>query len=404
MTHTRTRATPGPPPAPVVRHIPVMSHPRLLPVPARFVAGALGLGLLAAGCSDRSAQRAAPPALPVQTAVAEIRTLPRTLELVGTVQPLRTVAVKSQVDGVIATVHFREGDEVKPGDLLVSLDRRPFENALRIARADLANAEAEAARATADAERYTNLDQQAAVSKEQLAQLVTRAATTRSQVLARQAAVANAELQLGYTEIRAPIGGRTGELRLHEGALVKANDAATSLVTINQLDPIAVAFAVPESSLDAVRAAAAAGVANVSVRSRGGAAAPRSGVPSFFDNAVDPATGTILLKAELPNADHVLWPGRFVDVSLVLGADSGLVVPAAAVQQGQKGPQVFVVQQDKTVALRPVAITRVAGDLTLLASGVQPGETVVLEGQFRLVPGARVEPRQPAAAAATPAP
>ncbi len=355
----------------------------------------LGLGaLLLTGCSGKAARQAKAAPLPVQVAVAEIRTVPRTLELIGSVQPLRTVAVKSQVDGVVAAVHFREGDEVRPGDLLVTLDRRPFENALAIARADLANAQAEAARAAADAARYTSLDQQAAVSKEQFAQLLTRAATTRTQVLAREAAVANAELQLGYTGIRAPIGGRTGELRFHEGALVKANDAGASLVTINQLAPIAVAFAVPESSLDAVRAAAAAGVANVSVRNRGGDALTLTGALAFIDNAVDPATGTILLKAELPNADHALWPGRFVDVTLQLGADSGLVVvPAAAVQQGQQGPQVFVVQADRTVALRPVVVARTTGEIAVLARGVQPGDTVVLEGQFRLVPGASVEPR-----------
>ncbi len=363
---------------------------------------ALGLCALPfAGCSDKQSARSAPPPLPVQVAVAEVRTLPRTLELIGTVQPLRTVAVKSQVDGIIATVHFREGDEVKPRDLLVTLDRRPFENALRIARAELANAQAEAARAATDAERYASLDQQSAISKEQLAQLLTRAATTRTLVCAREASVANAELQLGYSEVRAPIGGRTGELRLHEGALVKANDSGAGLVTINQLDPINIDFSVPESALDAVRAAVAAGVATVAVRNRGGDTAPRTGALAFLDNAVDPTTGTILLKAELPNADRAFWPGRFVDVSLVLGADSGLVVPAAAVQQGQKGPQVFVVQPDKTVVLRPVVVARTSGALTLLASGVQPGETLVLEGQFRLVPGARVEPRQPAA---TPAP
>jgi multidrug efflux system membrane fusion protein len=367
---------------------------------------ACGLCLLSLpGCSDNKAARSAQPPLPVQVAVAENRTLQRTLELIGTVQPLRTVAVKSQVDGVIATVHFREGDEVKPGDLLVTLDRRPFENALHIARAELANAQAEAARAATDATRYSNLDQQAAVSKEQLAELLTRATTTSAIVTARQAAVANAELQLGYTEIRAPIGGRTGELRLHEGALVKANDSATTLVTINQLDPIAVAFAVPESSLDTVRAATTTGVAAVSIRSRGSDARPHTGTLSFVDNTVDPTTGTILLKAELANTDHALWPGRFADVSLVLGTDTGLVVPAAAVQQGQKGPQVFIVQPDKTVALRPVVVTRTTGTQALLADGVKPGETVVLEGQFRLVPGARVEPRRaPVAAATTPAP
>ncbi|MFT3830853.1 MAG: efflux RND transporter periplasmic adaptor subunit [Opitutaceae bacterium] len=374
-------------------------HSRHRPLPPLMVAAALAL----TGCPNNEAGRSAPPPLPVQTAVAENRVLPRVLELVGTVQPLRTVAVKSRVDGVIATVHFREGDEVQPGELLVSLDRRPFENALAIARADLANAQAEAERAAVDATRYTNLDQQAAVSKEQLAQLTTRAATTRSQVLAREAAVANAELELGYTEIRAPIGGRTGELRLHEGALVKANDAATTLVTINQLDPISVAFAVPESALDAVRAAAAQGVATVSLRNRGGDSAPREGRLAFLDNTVDPTTGTVLLKAELANADRGLWPGRFVDVALGLGSDTGLVVPAAAIQQGQRGPQVFVVQTDRTVALRPVVVARTTGSLALLSEGVKPGETVVLEGQFRLVPGARVEPKTATAAAPAPA-
>jgi multidrug efflux system membrane fusion protein len=370
-------------------------------IPAALVA--TGLACLSfSGCSNKDAGRAAPAPLPVQTAIAENRTLPRTLELVGTVQPLRTVAVKTQVDGVIASVHFREGDEVKPGELLVALDRRPFENALRIARADLANAQAEAERAIADAARYTNLDQQAAVSKEQLALLTTRAVTTRSDVLAREAAVANAELALGYTEIRAPIGGRTGELRLHEGALVKANDAATTLVTINQLDPISVAFSVPESAFDAVRQAVAKQVATVSVHNRGGDSAPRTGSLSFLDNAIDPTTGTVLLKAELPNADRALWPGRFVDISLGLGIDTGLVVPSAAVQQGQRGPQVFVVQADRTVALRPVVVARNTGTLALLAEGVKPGETVVLEGQFRLVPGARVEPKPATAPATTP--
>ncbi len=355
--------------------------------------------LLFNGCSDKQAARTPPPPLPVQVAKAEIREVPRTIELVGSVQPLRTVAVKSQVDGVIASVHFREGDEVNPGDLLVTLDRRPFENALRIARADLANAQAEAERAATDATRYANLDQQAAVSKEQLAQLLTRATTTRSQVLGREAAVANAELQLGYAGIRAPIGGRTGELRLHEGSLVKANDASVSLVTINQIAPVAVAFSVPESALDAVRAAAAAGVTTVSARNRNGDPTPREGTLAFIANAVDAATGTVLLKAEFANADHSLWPGRFVDVTLVLGADRDLVVvPAAAVQQGQKGTQVFVVKADNTVDLRPVVVARTTGTVALLTSGVSAGETVVLEGQFRLLPGARVAPK-PAASA-----
>jgi multidrug efflux system membrane fusion protein len=174
-----------------------------------------------------------------------LQTVPISQSSIGSVQSLRTVTVKSQVDGVIAAVNFREGDEVKAGDLLISLDRRPFENNLLSARADLANTRAQAAHAQAELERYQRLDQQQAISKEQLAQLLTDAESTQAQVQAREAAVANAELQLGYTEIRAPIGGRTGQLNLHEGALVKANDSGSSLVTINQLAPIAVAYSVP---------------------------------------------------------------------------------------------------------------------------------------------------------------
>lgn len=355
-----------------------------------------------AGCKPGgSAPPVSAPVVPVQTAVAERRDMPRAIESVGTIQALRTVAVKSQVDGMIAQVHFSEGSEVKAGDLLVTLDRRPFENSLRIARADLANAKAEAARAAADADRYARLDQQEAISKELFAQLTTKAETTRAQVQAKEAAVANAELLLGYTEIRAPISGRTGQRLLHEGALVKANDVNSSVVAINQLNPVAVAYGVPENALSEIRAALTAGRARVTVTERGSGLRRSDGRLRFVDNAVDATTGMIILKAEFDNADQAMWPGRFVTVVTQTGVDQGAtVVPSTAVQTSQNGTTAFVVKADQTVELRTVTVARMSGEFALLASGVQPGETVVTDGQLRLLPGVKVQPKTLAAAAA----
>jgi multidrug efflux system membrane fusion protein len=334
------------------------------------------------------------PAVPVQTAVVEQRDVPRLVESVGVIQALRTVAVKSQVDGMIAQIHFREGDELKTGDLMITLDRRPFENSLRIARADLANARAEAVRAAADVERYQQLTAQDAISKEQFAQLSTKAETTRALVQAKEAAVANAELLLSYTEIRAPITGHTGQLLLHEGALVKANDAAQSIVTLNQIAPVAAAFAVPENSLGAIRTAMAEASATVTVTDKVSGLARTDGKLSFVDNSVDATTGTITLKAVFANADAKLWPGQFVQVQTRIGLDRGaLVVPASAVQTSQSGSSIYVVKSDQHVELRPVKVLRAAGDLLLLSEGVRAGETVVTDGQLRLVPGALIQPK-----------
>jgi len=386
------------------------------PVEAARVPRAAGIVLLAAvllaaGCGrSRTSAGGARPAVPVQVGRVVRQTLPLRQFSIGSVQARRSVAVTSQVDGVIQEVHFREGDEVKAGDLLVALDRRPFENALRIARADLANARAQAEHAQVEAQRYQQLDQQQAISKEQLAQLLTDVETTRAQVQSKEAAVANAELQLGYTEIRAPIGGRTGQLNLHEGALVKANDNGFTIVTINELAPITVAYAVPESTLAALRAALAADLVSVRARPHDPSAAAVGGRLDFIDNAVDPATGMIMLKATFANADHTLWPGESVDVETQYGADeNALLVPANAVQTGQNGSQVYVVKDDQTVELRPVEVGRSAEGFTLIRGGVRAGETVVTDGQLRLLPGIRVEvkaltPPEAAAAAAPAAP
>lgn len=361
--------------------------------PAPLVAVAV-LASLLAGCnrSGGNATAVAAPVVPVQTAVAQQQDMPRLVESVGAVQALRTVAVKSQVDGMIAQIHFREGDEVKAGDPLVSLDRRPFENSLRIARADLANARAEETKAQSDLERYKHLDQQDAISKEQFALLGTKAETTRALVQAKEAAVANAELLLGYTQIRAPIAGRTGQLILHEGALVKANDVNQSIVTINQLSPIATAYAVPERVLSEIRGVIQSGQAVVTVIDRVAGIVRTDGKLTFVDNAVDATSGTITLKATFENADHALWPGQFVQVQTQLGVDRGaIVVPTAAVQTGRDGQQVYIVKADHSVDLRPVKVMRAAGDFTLIAAGLRAGETVVTDGQFQLVPGAKVE-------------
>jgi len=211
---------------------------------------------LTTGCDRGGAAKATSvPAVPVQVAVALQQDMPRRVESIGTVQAQRTVSVKSQVDGIIAEIHFKEGDEVKTGELLITLDRRPFENAVLQAKAALANSHAQDAQAIADAERYSHLDQQSAISKEAYAQYMTRAQSTKADLQEKEAALANAELQLGYAEIRAPITGRTGQRLLHEGSLVKANDNNFTLVTINQLAPIAITYSVPERALENPRGA-----------------------------------------------------------------------------------------------------------------------------------------------------
>jgi len=356
---------------------------------------------LAAGCNRAGAVReVAAPVVPVQVAVAVQQDVPRRVESIGAVQALRTVSVKSQVDGIVAQVHFKEGSEVKTGDLLATLDRRPFENAVLQAKAALTNARAQALQAATDAERYSHLDQQAAISKEAYAQYFTKAETTKADVEAKEAALANADLQLGYTEIRAPIDGRTGQRLLHEGALVKANDNSFTIVTINQLAPVAVTYSVPERSLDEIREALLSNRATVTVTDRNTGTKRENGRLEFIDNTVDPTTGMITLKAIFPNEDQALWPGRFVYVITQTGLDQGaIVVPSTAVQNSQNGSTVYVLKADQTVELRKVKVARNTGDNTLLATGVKGGETVVTDGQLRLLPGMKAEPRAPSGAA-----
>lgn len=362
--------------------------------------GALILLSLPTACSQEKAPPAVKPPLPVSVAVAGRQSVPVELDAVGQVEASTTVTVRSQVAGVVAAVHFREGDEVRRGDLLFTLEQTPFRAALAKAQADLQQARAEAANARRDAERYAQLLAAGFISREEADAVQSRAESLDAALAAAQATVDNARIQLGFCTIRAPQGGRTGALLVHPGTVVKANDVP-DLVTINSPQPVLVSFTIPERQLAALRLHLSAGPLAVSARIPGDGRPAVAGTITFLDNAVDPATGTIRLKATFANQDRRLWPGQFAEIKVVLQtlADA-LVVPTAAVQTGQQGDYLFVVGADGRVALRPVTLGIASEELTVIDRGLEPGETVVTAGQQRLSPGAKVTVK---AAAATPA-
>ena len=321
--------------------------------------------------------------------------MPVSLEVIGTVEPYSTVAVRSQVTGTLAEVRFREGEDVRRGDVLFAIDPRPFDIALEQARAALAKDTAQAANARIELTRYTDLMQRGLVPREQFDQVSTSAAALEAALRADQAAIDNAALQREYATIRAPIDGRTGALMVHAGSLVRTTDS-TPLVVIDQVTPAYVSFAIPQDRLDEVQAARRTSVLRAVARIPGDTGAGETGDVSFVDNGVDTGTGTIRLKATFPNTDRRLWPGRFADVTLTLRTDAAAVVtPSQAVQVGQSGSYVFVVRPDDTVESRPVVVARTVGADAVIARGVTPGERVVVDGQLRLVPGARVRVSTP---------
>ncbi len=357
----------------------------------RALRRALALPLvLAAGaaCSKDGPPTVAP--IPVTVARVEQGTVPFELSATGTVEPLKTVAVESQVGGILTHVAFREGDEVAQGQVLFQIDPRPYQAALQQAQAVLARDQAQQANAEADVQRYEALAKQDYVTAQQYEQVKTTAAASRATVAADEAAVQNARLNLQYATIRAPISGRAGSLLVREGNLVKANGGP--LVTINQIHPILVRFSVPASNLPIIRQY---GDSTLPVRAHA-AAVPEgsasSGSLSFIDNAVDTATGTILLKGRFDNRDNALWPGEFVNVTLRLFQQpNAIVIPSQAVVEGQQGNYVFVITPNATAAQRPITISRTAGELTVVEKGLNPGEQVVTDGQLRLTTGTKVQ-------------
>ena len=343
-----------------------------------------------AACSSRAAS--GPPRVPVSVARVERQDLPYAIDATGTVEPIRTVDVTSQVSGMLQRVRFVEGDEVTPGQLLFVIDRRPYEAAMQQAEAVLSRDLAQAGNAARDAERYRALARDKSVTEQDYQQKQATADALRATVRADSAALTIARLNLEYATIRAPIGGRTGGLLVHEGNLVRAS-AATPLVTINQLRPILVRFAIPALQLPPVQQRSGAEL-RVEARVARDSARTTEGVLSFVDNHVDSATGTVLLKARFLNADAALWPGEFVDVTLILGIQTGAtVIPAQAVMTAQRGAYVFVIEADGTVRQQPVRVQRTVDSLAVIAEGLAPGTLVVTDGQLRLTPDARVEIR-----------
>ncbi len=340
-----------------------------------------------------AAGAASQPAVRVQVVAAAQKPFPVEIGTIGTVTALATVAIKSRIDGQIMDAYIKDGQDVKTGDLLFSIDSRTIATQLVQAEANLARDQALLASAKHDVERQTALVSKNFASKQLLDQTSANADSLAASVRADQAAVDAANVQLTYTEIRAPIDGRAGVVNLPRGNMVKANDTS-ALVVLNQLRPIYVAFAVPQNDLPHIREAMAAAALGASVTIPGDERGPLTGKLTFVDNAVDTTTGTIQLRATFDNADTRLWPGQFVNVALTLRTDpSAIVVPDAAIEHGQSGNYVFVVRKDSTVEMRTVAIGRSLRGETVVERGLSAGEQVVVEGQLRLAPGTRVEPR-----------
>jgi multidrug efflux system membrane fusion protein len=357
---------------------------RRFPLPNRFaVLVSLSLG----GCAEKESPP--PPPVPVTVATAERRTVPFELPATGTVEPLQTVAVQAQVSGQLKRVAFKEGDEVRQGQVLFELDPRPYRAALDQAMAALERDRAQALNAAQEAKRYETLAEKEYVTTQQYESARTNAAAAQATMAGSQAAVDQARLNLQYATIRAPIAGRTGSLLIREGNLVRAN-TTEPLVKINRLRPILVRFAVPANNLPLIQAHLGR---KLVVRAEpAGGGDPSEGTLSFVDNAVDTSTGTILLKGRFPNDDGSLWPGGFVNVRLQLYVEQdALVIPAAAVVSGQQGSFVFVIQPDSSAATRAVTVNRTAGDFAIVSGDVQPGDLVVVDGQLRLRQGSKVQ-------------
>ena len=396
---------------------------------ASLVVSGFVLLVVAAGCSGSAASSGTGGgrgrgrgdfggAVPVVTAKVAERDVPVDLAAIGNVEAYTTISVRSQVTGQLESSHFREGDFVKNGQLLFTIDKRPFESALQQAQANLTRdeallnqAEAQLARDGAQAEysqltaeRQSALAGRGIVSKDVYEQAraaaeaqaaavkADRAAveSARAQLEAQKAAVDNAKVQLGYTTIESPIDGRSGNLTVKTGNLVSAN--TTELMTIAQVEPIYVTFSVPALQLSTIRARMGKDKIAVTVTPQDGSTMPVDGELAFIDNTVDASTDTIKLKGRFSNSDHRLWPGQFARVSIrVTTLPHAMVVPSQAVQTGQDGQFVFVVKQDNTVDQQPVTVGQRVGDDVVVEKGLQTGQTVVTEGQLRLEAGSHVQ-------------
>lgn len=341
-------------------------------------------------CNDSKAKQVVQRVVPVKIGDVTRQNVPVQINAIGNVEAYNTVSVKALVEGEIIDVHFREGQDVRQGDLLFQIDPRPYGAALKQAEGALARDIAQAKNAEEQAKRYEILVQKDYVSRDQYDQLRANADALAAAVQADKANVENARLQLAYCTIKSPIDGRVGSVLINKGNVVKANDVA--MVTINKITPIYVTFSVPEQNLSDIKKYKAEGSLKMEAIIPGDEKRPAQGVLTFINNAVDTATGTIQLKGTFENRDKRLWPGQFVNVVVTLTTQrNAVVMPSAALQAGQQGQYVFVVKPDFTVESRPVVVARSFGDLAVVAQGVTPGEKVITDGQLNLIPGTHVE-------------
>ena len=344
---------------------------------------------LCSACTAKKEVKAKPP-VPVKVSPALQKDVPIQIKAIGNIEAFTSVAIKSQVSGQIARLHFSEGSDVEKGALLISIDPEPFQATVSQFEAALAKDQAQAKFAREQAQRYEGLLKEGIVTRDQYELLHSNAASLAATVVADRAAIRNARIQLGYCSIRSPISGRTGTIALQPGNLVKANDL--SIVTVNQLTPIYATFSIPEKRLAEVKRAMAGKELKIEALIPNEPGSREAGTISFLDNAVNAATGTIKLKGVFSNTSRKLWPGQFTDVVMTLGQrKNAVVVPTNAIQTSQAGQFVYVVKPDKKVEMRQITTADAAGEETVIEKGLAAGETVVTDGQLRLTPGSVVE-------------
>ncbi len=341
------------------------------------------------GDGDKAGPKSARP-VPVTVAKAVKKTVPVDIQAVGNVEAMASVTVKTQVGGMLVDQYVSDGQDVAEGDRLFLIDPRPFELAVAEAEATIERDKALLQKAEEDLERYARLKEKDVIAKESYDHTLAQARTLRGTIKVNEAERDRARLDLEYATVRSPISGRVGAVLLHKGNVIKANDDR-ALVVINRIRPIYVAFSVPERHLPGIMTRMKAGRITVEARAEGDPTSER-GTLAAVDNAVDKTTGAIRLKAVFDNADDTLWPGQFVRVSLNLEQRQGaVVVPTSAVQEGLRGPYLYVVRPDNTVEPRDIKVFGIVDGETVLEAGVAEGETVVVDGQLRLSPGAAVE-------------
>lgn len=349
--------------------------------------------LLLAGCSSKPAESQGMRMefrVPVTVARAVAKTMPVQVEVIGNVEAYSNVSVRAQMAGEIERAYFTQGQDVKKGQMLFTLDRRPVEATLHQYEANLARDQAQLANARAQAERNGKLFEAGIISKDQYDTIRTNAQALEATERADKAAIENAKVDLSYCSIYSPIDGRTGSYQVYPGNIAKVND--TVLVVINQIHPIYVTFAVPEQYLAEVKRYLAVGPLAAQAFIPNDPRPPAVGQLAFIDNAVDTTTGTIKMRATFQNPDNRLWPGQFVSVVMRLTTrPNATVVPSQSVQTGQAGKYLFVVKPDDTAELRPVVAGESVNGETVIEKGVAPGDNVVTDGQLLLAPGSKVQ-------------